>query len=114
MFFSLSGLWLFVKCYKIVALKDARHHRGKGTITLNFTLPLCPSDEPSERFRGEMTAKDLDAGLGNRQVFVTQYFLGPSCAVQLVSGSDLKTHLTFQNYVDNREWNPLRKDWSLF
>jgi hypothetical protein len=61
-----------------------------------------------------MIANDLDAGLENSQVFVTQYFFGPSCAVQLVSGSDLKKHLTFQNYVDNRDWNPLHKHWPLF
>jgi hypothetical protein len=27
----------------------------------------------------------------------------------LVSGSDLEVHLTFSNYVDQREWNLLRK-----
>jgi hypothetical protein len=49
---------------------------------------------------GEMIAKDLVAGLGKVRVFSTQYRFGPPCAVQLVTGSDLKGHLTFPNYVD--------------
>jgi hypothetical protein len=41
--FSLWGPWLIFKCYRIVTLKDAVHHRGKGRITLGSTPPLCPS-----------------------------------------------------------------------
>jgi hypothetical protein len=52
-----------------------------------------------------MIAKDSDAGLANRQVFSAPYCFGPSCAVRLISGSDLKEHLTIQNYADHCEWN---------
>jgi hypothetical protein len=61
-----------------------------------------------------MMAKDLDAGLGNSQVFSTQYCFWPSCAVHLVSSSDLKEHIIFQNYVDHCECNLLCKHWPLF
>jgi hypothetical protein len=40
---SLWDLWLVFECCQIVALKNAMHHREKGTITLSFRPTLCPS-----------------------------------------------------------------------
>jgi hypothetical protein len=39
--------------------------------------------------------KDLDLGLGNGQLFGTEYFFRPLCAVHLVSGFGLE-HILFQ------------------
>jgi hypothetical protein len=42
----------------------------------------------------EKVARDVDLGLGNAWVFGTQYFLGPSCAVHLVSEFDPENKLS--------------------
>jgi hypothetical protein len=73
MFFSFQGSWLLFDCYQIVALKDAVHYRVKEITALGSTL----QDESSERFQGEMIAKDLDAGLRNRQMFSARYRFEP-------------------------------------
>jgi hypothetical protein len=90
MFISLGGLWLVFEWYQIVALKDTVHHRGKGTITIRFTLLLCPSRWIFKEIPMKM---DLDDWLGNSLVFSIQYCLGSSCTVRLVGGSDLREHL---------------------
>jgi hypothetical protein len=110
-----SSLWcscLVFECYQIVALKDAVHHRGKGTITISFTQPLCPSDKSSKGFRREMIPRDLDAVLGTSRMFRTQYCFEPPCAVRPVSGSEME-HLTCPYYVYHREWELLHKHWHL-
>jgi hypothetical protein len=48
-----------------------------------------------------MTAKGSDVRLGKRRVVSTLYCLEPQCLVELVSGSDLKEHVTFPNCVDH-------------
>jgi hypothetical protein len=48
-------------------------HRENWKIILSFTHPFFFQEKSSKEFRGEMMAKDLDAGLGNSQVFSTQY-----------------------------------------
>jgi hypothetical protein len=106
---------VFFECYRIVAVKDAVHHRGNRKLTLSFTPPpFFFKLKSSSRFLVERIAKDLDAILGSNRVFTVQYCFGSSWAVLLVSGSDPKVRLLFTNYVEHSEWNLLRKHCPLF
>jgi hypothetical protein len=90
--FSLWVLWIVFECYQVVALKDAVHYRGKGTITVGLKPLLCPS-----RWVFKETPKEnYSKRLANRQVFSAQYCFGPSCAVRLVSGCGPKEHLAIK------------------
>jgi hypothetical protein len=61
MSFSLWSVWLVFKCYQIFALKNAVHHRGKRTITLELLgFQILSIVQIPNNYKKNMTFSKLD------------------------------------------------------
>jgi hypothetical protein len=108
---STKGVYLalgFMACFRVLPdcrLEGCCAPRSEG----NNNPPLHATPCPSRFVFREIPRGNNNESLGfwtwKQTSDEHQYCFRPSCAVRLVSGSGLKEHATFPNYVDHRERN---------